>query len=350
MRPVVRIINPYDAGLFPEDLVTRFDRKSIIQLASNENPYPLPQEVVEAIKKSVEVASRYPHPGYRELKEGIAEYIGCSAESVVPAAGASELIKLVVDAVVEPLDRVVIPMPSYSYYALASMLRDASIIFPEFEGYRVQPGLPDGKLLFLCSPNNPTGNAIERKVVEEILESFKGYVVLDEAYVEFSGKSCVDLVENHEKLIVLRTFSKFFGLAGLRVGYAVASQEMASALEKIRSPFSISQSAYLAAIAALKRVDYFMEIRERILKERERLRRELSRFFWIYPSDANFLLCRHGFAELASRLLERGIIVRDVTGLMGLNGLHVRITVGTEEENNRLIEAVEDICGEVAET
>ena len=166
-------------------------------------------------------------------------------ENVVPAAGASELIKLVVDAVVEPLDRVVIPMPSYSYYALASMLRDASIIFPEFEGYRIQPELPDGKLLFLCSPNNPTGNGIERKVVEEIVESFNGYVVLDEAYVEFSGRSCVDMVEGHDNLIVLRTFSKFFGLAGLRVGYAVTSPEMASALEKIRSPFSISQPAYL---------------------------------------------------------------------------------------------------------
>jgi histidinol-phosphate aminotransferase len=346
MRPVVRIINPYDAGLFPEDLVRKgFDRKNVIQLASNENPYPLPEEVVEAIKKSVEVASRYPHPGYRELKEGIAEYVGCSVENVVPAAGASELIKLVVDAVVEAFDRVVIPMPSYSYYALASMLRDASIIFPEFEGYAIQPELPDGKLLFLCSPNNPTGNAIERRIVEEILESFNGYVVLDEAYVEFSGKSCVDLVENNPNLIVLRTFSKFFGLAGLRVGYAIASQEMASALEKIRSPFSISQTAYFAAIAALKHIDYFMEIKTRILRGRERLRKELSKFFRIYPSDANFLLCKHSFTELGSRLLERGIIIRDVTGLMGLDGPHVRITVGREDENNRLIEAVEEICG-----
>jgi len=346
MRPTIRIINPYDAGLFPEDLVRRgFDIKKIIQLASNENPYPPPEEVVEAIKRSIEVASRYPQPGYRELKEGIAEYVGCSVENVVPAAGASELIKLVVDAVVEPLDRVVIPMPSYSYYALASMLRDASIIFPEFEGYRVQPELPDGKLLFLCSPNNPTGNGIERGVVEEIVENFNGYVVLDEAYVEFSGKTCVDMVESHDNLIVLRTFSKFFGLAGLRVGYAVTSPEMASALEKIRSPFSISQPAYLAAIAALKRIDYFMEIKAKILKERERLREELSKFFEIYPSDANFLLCKHSFAELASKLLEKGIIVRDVTGLMGLKGFHVRITVGREEENSRLIEAIEEICG-----
>jgi|Deesub1362A_J573_1020465.scaffolds.fasta_scaffold00063_87 histidinol-phosphate aminotransferase len=346
MRPVIRIINPYDAGLFPEDLIRKgFDRGNVIQLASNENPYPLPEEVIEAIMKSVEVASRYPHPGYRELKERIAGYVGCSVENVVPAAGASELIKLVVDAVVEPFDRVIIPMPSYSYYVLASMLRDASIIFPEFEGYKIQPEVPYGKLIFLCSPNNPTGNMIERKVVEEIVESFNGYVVLDEAYVEFSGKSCVDMVESHDNLIVLRTFSKFFGLAGLRVGYAIASQEMASALEKIRSPFSISQTAYFAAIAVLKCIDYFMELKARILKERERLRKELSKFFQIYPSDANFLLCRHSFTELTAKLLEEGIIVRDVTGLMGLDGPHVRITVGREDENDRLIEAIKEICG-----
>lgn len=342
MREVIRFINPYDPGVFPEDLSIK-----AVQLGSNENPYEPSEEVKRAYLESLKTVNRYPKPDYRILKDAISEYTSFPVENIAVGCGASELIQSVCNVIIEELDRVVIPMPSYSLYILYVMLRDASISFPVFEGYNIEADViaeEKPKLTFLCSPNNPTGNTVEKRVVEEVAQ-YSEYVVVDEAYVEFSGKSCIDLVKELENLIVIRSFSKYFGLAGMRVGYAVCSEKVAEAIEKVRLPFAISYPAVKMAIAAIKSRDYYESVKEKIVSERERVFSELSKIGWLkpYPSEANFILVRVDLgsedSSLMERLLEKGIIVRNAS-VMGLDGEHLRITIGKKEENDRLLQAL----------
>lgn len=340
MREVIRFINPYDPGMFPED----FPSRDVIQLGSNENPYEPSEAVKKTYLESLETINRYPKADYGKLKEAISEYLGFPPESIAVGCGASELILSVCNVVIEELDRVVIPMPSYTLYAIYAMLRSASISFPVFEGYRIDPQViadERPKLTFLCSPNNPTGNIVDRKTVEEVA-AYSDYVVLDEAYVEFSGKSCIDLINELENLIVLRSFSKYFGLAGMRIGYAVCSPEVAEAIEKVRLPFAISYPAMNTAIAAIRSREYYESVKEKIVSERERVYAELLKIKGLrpYPSEANFILVRVDTEEdLIEKLLEKGIIVRDAS-IMGLDGVHVRITIGKREQNDRLLNAL----------
>ncbi len=341
VRYVISLINKYDAGKFPKDL-RKMGIKRAIQLASNENPYPPPEEVLETIRREAIWVNRYPHPEYSELKEKIAEYCGVEEKMVSLGSGVMDILKTIADVLLEPFDKVVVPMPSYSYYTFVSMLRDAGVEEKVFEGYRVEVGDLSGKLIFLCSPNNPTGNTLEEKVVRDACENFE-YVVLDEAYAEFAGKSFVHLLEEYENLIILRTFSKYFGLAGLRIGYALSSEYIAEALEKIRSPFAISPIAAKAAECALENREYYERVRRKIVSLREKMRKALERYYFVYPSEANFLLFRHDEKDLVNEFLRRGVILRDVTGLRGLEGFHVRVTVGRESEVEVFLEILRDL-------
>ena len=350
-------LESYDAGEFPEDVSARYGiaREKIVNLNSNENPYPLPERVVEAIVEEAKLASRYPNPSYAELKRGLSRYTGLAEENIALANGAGELLSHICTLFLEPLDRVVIPLPTYTMYAFLAMLRDASIAFVEPAGEALYPGVEEiigaasnAKLVFLCSPNNPTGAVVDEGDIMRMVEGTEATVVVDEAYYEFCGRSVADKVGEYENLVVVRSFSKFFGLAGMRVGYALACEKIAGLLEKIRNPFCISRAAERAAVAALQEVEYFRKVRDKIVQERERLFNELKNIPGLkpYPSEANFLLVkllRMPAAELMDRLYRRGIIVRNVSGLPGLRGDHVRITVGTPEENSRLISALREI-------
>jgi len=337
MRFVVNLINEYDPGPFPDE----FDGE-VIQLASNENPFPPSENVIRAIKDGLLKINRYPYPYYSELKSLLSTYTGVNEGCIAVSNGASDLIRLVTDIILEPLDRVYIPMPSYTMYLMFSMLRDAHVETEVFEEYRIDGCYSRGKLAFLCSPNNPTGNTLEKKTIQEFLENFE-YVVVDEAYVEFQGNSAVDLLNHYSNLIVLRSFSKFFGLAGMRVGYAVAEEKIAEAIEKIRNPFSISHLGYLSAVEALRSLDYYRKVAEMIVSEREKMKKGLEKNFHVYPSSANFLLVRHGDPELVKKLQERKVLVRDVTGLEGLRGYHFRVSVGLPSENSKFLEVVEEL-------
>ncbi len=337
MRYVIRLINEYDPGPFPDE----FERE-VVQLASNENPFPPSERVLKAIKESTLRINRYPYPYYSQLKAELSSYTGVDENRIAVSNGASDIIRLVADILLEPFDRVYIPMPSYTMYLMFSMLRDARVETQVFEGYDVDGCHSRGKLAFLCSPNNPTGNALKKKVIREFLESFE-YVVVDEAYAEFHGESCADLLGHYTNLIVIRSFSKFFGLAGMRIGYALADESIAGGIEKIRNPFSISYLGYISAIEAIRSVDYYRKVADMIISEREKLRQQLERKFYVYPSRANFLLVKHTEPELVNRLMEKGVLVRDVTGLEGLHGHHFRVSVGKPEENSLFLEVVEEI-------
>jgi len=259
IRDVIRMLGYYRAE--------GFAKRGYIVLCFNENPYPPHPDVVEAVKGELGNIGRYPDPEYRELKDAIAEYLRVDLSEIAVGNGASDVLNNVCVAVLDAMDEVTIPIPSYTMYSFLSMLRDARINFVEYPYYRIDPSLIDkarkSKLIFLCSPNNPTGNIIDH--LEFILSNFKGFVVLDEAYAEFASRNALNLIDEFENLIIVRTFSKFFGLAGLRIGYAVSKNgEIIEALEKIRLPFCINRIAVKAAIAALEHIDYYQKIRVRI--------------------------------------------------------------------------------------
>ncbi len=346
MREVIKIINPYDPGLFPED----FEKPEVIQLGSNENPYEPSEEVKRAYIQSLKFIRLYPKSTYDILKTELSKYLGVERDEISVGCGASELINCVCMALLEELDKVAIPVPCYTLYAIYAMLRNAQIYYPHFTGYKLKSDFVydvKPKLTFLCSPNNPTGNIIKRKVIEEILENSE-YVVLDEAYVEFSSTSNVNLIEEFDNLIVIRSFSKFFGLAGMRVGYLVADRKIVEGIEKIRLPFAISYPALRTAVAALRSVDYYLNLKEKIVRERERVYEKLRKISGLepYPSEANFILVKvtREVDDLIQKLLNEGIIVRDVTGLIGLDGKHFRVTIGKPEENDRLLVLLSKFC------
>lgn len=338
MRNVLKIINPYDPGIFPEG--------EVINLSSNENPYEPSEAVKNAYMRSLSKINRYPDASYSKLKKAISDYTGVESERIAVGCGSSELIWCICEALIEELDKVVIPMPTYSLYTIYVMLRNSSILMPVFENYELKPDFFEEerpKLTILCSPNNPTGNVVEKRVVEKIAESSE-FLVIDEAYAEFAEETLLELALQFDNLIILRSFSKFFGLAGLRIGYAIASKEVANGIEKIRLPFAISSPAVEVAISAIKSLDYYIELKKKIISERERVFREIKKLgLTVYPSKANFLLVK-ATDDLFEFLLSKRIVVRNLVNLFGLEGKFLRITIGRKEENDELLKLLELYC------
>jgi len=318
----------------------------IVQLGSNENPYKPPVKLIKKCAKALEIVNRYPDPKYRKLRKKLAEYLNTNESNITFGCGASEILRNLCDLILDALDKVTIPMPSYTMYLLYSMLRDSSISLPIFPYYRIDPSKIDFdfKLLFLCSPNNPTGNVVPLSKIKKIAKKSSGYVVVDEAYAEFSNQSAVKLVEKFDNLIVVRSFSKYFALAGLRIGYAVAPSEVIEGLEKIRLPFGISVVGYEAALCALEMRDWFERIKKKIISERERVTEELRKIkaLKVFDSQANFVLIRVKEGIPFKEFEKRGIIVRDLSGLHGLKGNHIRVSIGLKCENNKFIQTMKD--------
>ncbi len=350
LREVLQYLEPYDPGLFPPDLAERYGVPvgRVVNLGSNENPYHPPKAVLEAVSQALRGANRYPNPSYPRLKEGLARYTGLPAECISVGGGANELLDTVSKVALNPFDKVVIPVPSYSIYLFLAMLRDASLELVSGQGAdfdldlgRVLEASKGAKLVFLCTPNNPTGRVIPRKDILAILEDTEALVAVDEAYCEFSGKSMAGEVENHENLVVVRTMSKFFGLAGLRVGYALASPKLAGALERARLPFNVSAVGEAAALAALDHLGHYRKLRARILQERERVRRAaVGMGLHVVPSEANFLLIELPDGMDSELLAGEGVVVRDAGGVLGLTNNYIRATVGRKLENERLLSAL----------
>lgn len=338
----MKIINPYDAGVFPEG--------DVVFLNSNENPYEPSEEVKKAYIESLSRINRYPDTSYIKLKKAISEYLGVSVENIAVGCGSSELISRVCEILLEELDKVAIPMPSYSLYLTYAMLRNSSILLPVYDHYSITPDffeLEKPKLSIICSPNNPTGNSVDKKVVEKIAENSE-YVLIDEAYAEFAKKNLLSMVYEFDNVIILRSFSKFFGLAGLRVGYAVAKREIVEALEKVRLPFAIPTPGVATAISAIKSLEYYLELREKIIEERERVFSELKKLgYEVFPSEANFILFKAG-KDIFEKLLNQGIVVRNLIGLIGLEGNFIRMSIGKKEENEKVIRILRSESGKTS--
>jgi histidinol-phosphate aminotransferase len=300
---------------------------------------------------SEETINRYPDPYQRTVKEKLAKIKGVASDQILLANGSDEAIDLLYRAFCNPsLDNVIIMPPTYGMYEVCAAINDVYLkkvnldhnFQIDTEGV-LKEVTPLTKLIFICSPNNPTGNTLNPGAINKILSDFDGIVVLDEAYIDFSKeKSALTLLDTHPNLVVLQTFSKAWGMAGARLGMLFASKEIVELLNTIKPPYNINELTIKAALSALASLPKKEAMQEVLLKEREKLLKQLTTLKCVekvYPSDANFLLVKFDDAKECYQFLrEKGVIVRDRSDTTSCENC-LRITVGTPQENTVLIDA-----------
>lgn len=338
--PYLFDLDPDEAGPDPSEVSARYGIPSekIVILSRNENPYAPSPKVLDALK-SLQL-NRYPDS--RPFIEALSEYTGYRAKNIIAGAGMDEIVLTMTRLFLGPGDSALIPVPTYTLYSLAARLCGALPAYQQrlanFEADLVSK-IPEGaKMVFLCSPNNPTGNVISEKDLRAIVESTDAIVFLDEAYAEFARESLLRLVKDYNNLIVGRTMSKSFALAGLRLGYAVAPEWIAEQYRRIAPLFSISNVSLAAGIAVLDDLEYMRQSVLKIVSERERMRKLIE---GAWPTEGNFLFIstKEKSSTIAERLLRRGIIVRDCTSYPGAGDCCMRVTVGTPEQNDLFLNA-----------
>jgi histidinol-phosphate aminotransferase len=311
--------------------------------------------VVEAVRREATNVHLYPDGGSSALREALARGLGISPAQIVVGNGADELITLIALAAFDPGDEVVMPHPSFEPYATGANIAGARMVQSPLAGYDTD--LDDmrrrvtarTKAVFLCSPHNPAATIIPRRALLAFLDALGDdppLIVLDEAYHDFVDDpeypDGVALLPRYPRLLVLRTFSKIAGLAGLRVGYAIGSLETIDRLNRVRAPYNVNRLGQVAALAALQDPQHAERSRALVLEERRFLMKGLAeRGLTCSPSQANFLLVRVPDAGRArERLLRAGILVRDGAAV-GFPG-HLRISIGTREVNERVLKALEE--------
>jgi histidinol-phosphate aminotransferase len=319
----------------------------VVKLNTNENPYPPSPRVLEALRTFHPDGLRmYPNPSAARLRECIARLHGCAPEQVLVGNGSDEVLALCTRAFVEDDGAIGYFVPSYSLYPVLADIRGVARrpvpLGPTFEW--CEPAAADA-LFFLTNPNAPTGLLFPRERVEAFCRTAAGVVVIDEAYVDFAEADCMDLALARENVLVTRTLSKSYGLAGLRVGYAVGPPALIEALAKIKDSYNLDAVSQCLAEAALADTAYLREVRARVIATRERLRTALAGMdFEVGPSATNFVWARP--RRLAARavfeqLRARRIFIRYFPG--DVTGAYVRISVGTDDEIDRLLAALGEL-------
>jgi len=364
INPHLRAMQPY-TPIAPFEVLTRrlgLPPNSIVKLDANENPYG-PSPRVREVLACAEALHIYPDPDQTLLREAIAKHLSLPAEHILCGAGADELIDLAARAFIQPGDPVMDLPPTFGMYRwIADVTNAAYLPVPRRADFSVdiaavrqvcQSSERSPKLLFIADPNNPDGSTISDADLRALLD-LPVVVVLDEAYVDFSAQpSRARWVLDHSNLIVLRTFSKLAGMAGLRVGYGLFPLEVIGHLWKIKQPYTPNVAGSIGAIAALSDPAYLGQTTQSLVAERERMRERLARFGWlhVFPSQANFVLCRvaedaplPAGDQLAARWLkhaleQRGVLVRyfDRDGLRDC----IRVSVGRPDQTDTLIAAIE---------
>ncbi len=325
--------------------------EDIIKLDANENPYGCSPKVREALQK-YPYHHIYPDPEQREFRKAVSRYIGVADDHIVGGSGSDDLIELIIRLFVGPGDEIINCVPTFGMYSFLAGLYNGTVIYvPRDRSFGIEMGQLKAaidertKIVFIASPNNPSGNLTPTKDIKDLLRA-NVIVVVDEAYAEFSGVSMAHLVPDHDNLIVLRTFSKWAGLAGVRVGYGVFPKKIVSFIMKIKQPYNINSAAEVAALASLNDLAYLQNTVAKLVLERERMFSKLAGLSFLkpYPSKANFILCRvtRGNAkEIQDRLKEKGIFVRYFDTPL-LNN-YLRLTVGKPQHTDSLIGELETI-------
>ncbi|MDK2919662.1 MAG: histidinol-phosphate aminotransferase [Candidatus Petromonas sp.] len=326
-----------------------------VKLDANENPYNVLEELTELITSRLvsENLNRYPDNDALMLREAIATYIGVKDENIICGNGSDEIIKMIVDAFVDKDDVVVTHTPTFSMYKVAAEISGGRVIeIEDNEDFEINieniinaANENNAKVIFLCNPNNPTGILIGQSDIIRVLESTNAIVAIDEAYYEFCGETVVDKIDKYDRLIVLRTLSKAFGLAGMRVGYGVANSDFINVLNKVRPPYNLNTVSQAIGEVVLQNMGIVDKYIEEIKREREFFMNELSSIkdIKVIPSKSNFLLIKTDkYLDLIERFKENKIKVRDF-GSDGILKNCIRLTVGTREENKKALKVIKEV-------
>jgi len=355
-KPHIETLRPYVPGKPVEALERELGIHGAVKLASNENPLGPSPKAVEAIVRAAGGVHRYPDGACSRLREVLSARLGVAPEQLVFGCGSDELLELVAKAFLGPGHEVVYAWPSFAMYPIVTQGMGAKAVPVALDGQFVHdlPAMVAAvnertRVVLVCNPNNPTGTSVAAEAFDRFAAALPEDVLLvvDEAYVEYVRRrdfpDALSWVQRRPGTLVLRTFSKAYGLAGLRVGYGVTDAELASVLERARHPFNVNLVAQEAALAALDDRAHFERVQRVNTAGIAFLERELSKLgIEVCPSDANFVLAHTG-RDAYEALLHEGVIVRPMGGF-GLPE-HVRITVGKPEENEKLVKALERVRG-----
>ena len=336
VRPSIKCLQPYSSAR------DEFIGKANVYLDANENPFG-------------NGLNRYPDPYQQVLKSKISKIKNIKKESIILGNGSDEVIDLLFRAFCEPnKDEVIILPPTYGMYQVCADINNVKTkkvsLTPDFEideTSLLETINKNTKIIWFCSPNNPTGNTMDPVVIKNVLNSFKGIVVIDEAYIDFSdSQSWIDFIELHPNLFILQTLSKAWGLAGIRLGMGFASKEIISILNKIKPPYNVNSLTQEKAIEAIGYLDEKNETIDAILAEKAKLSEKLNQIDEvqkIYQSDANFILVKINKAkDIYNKLVEHSIIVRNRSSVTLCEDC-LRITVGNTAENEKLLNAIKKI-------
>ncbi len=347
VRPAVAGLSGYTPGKDANQVADEHDVVDAIKLASNENPWSPSPGVAKAITDAVAGVNRYADNGATDVRTAIGEWLDIDPSNITVGCGSSGILQQVFMTYVDPGDGVIFPYPSFEIYPIFSTLFDAvdvrtPLVDHAFDLDAVAAAVTEKtKLIFLATPNNPTGTSIAMADVEQLLDRIPSdvVVVIDEAYREFNDPSFgdpVSLLHNHRNVIITRTFSKAFGLAGMRAGYAVTDPEIVTELDKVRLAFSVNNLAQVAMLAAIEFEDEAMENVDILLAERQRCVDALiAEGVELPPTHANFVFIPTGdsTSKIALAMEKQGIVTRP------FSGVGLRVTVGSPEQNDRWLAA-----------
>lgn len=349
-------VKVYQPGKPIEEVKRELGLKEVIKLASNESPFGPSPKVLKVIARESKKLNRYPDGGCFQLRRALSKRLRVREDQLIFGNGSDEVIVMAIRAFVSPGDEVVVATPSFLIYEIASKVAGAVVRSIPLKNLRYNlDGMAKTitkrtKIIFIGNPDNPAGTYVTDKEVKAFLKSLPKDVIVffDEAYFEFvSAKDYPDtigLLKQHKNIVVTRTFSKMYGLAGLRIGYGISTAEIISYLNRVREPFNINSLAQSAALACLRDEAYYKRVVKLILKEKRFLCDGLTKLgVDLKGSATNFVLMdvKKDSTRIADSLLKRGVIVRDMNS-WGLKNF-IRVTVGTRKENQKLISTLEGI-------
>jgi histidinol-phosphate aminotransferase len=357
VKPELLDLEAYKPGKPISELKRELGLRDAVKLASNENPYRPPRRILEALRRAILEVNRYPDGGCYYLRMKLSKRYGVGGDRIVFGNGSDELVTLALRALLDKGDEVLMAHPTFLIYHIASKAQGLKVKKIPLKNYRydleamAKAVTSNTRLIFIANPDNPTGTYVTEGEVEWFLDRIPDdvFVFFDEAYFEYARglEGYPDSLRYHgvrENIITARTFSKVYGIAGLRIGYAIAHPTVIDLMNKVRNPFNVNALAQAAAEAALDEEDYVRRVVERTERGKRQLYKGLRDLGVEYiPSAANFILIRLGrdASAIVQELMRRGVITR----YMGPWGLpeHIRVTVGTKEENRAFLEALRGV-------
>lgn len=316
-----------------------------IKLNTNENPYPPPSEIFNNLQNELAKVRLYPEPTSRELRKAAATIFGVSPENILAGNGSDDILNIAIRTFINPGESIAFLDLTYSLYETLAKVHGTSIIqIPTNDQFEIdQPIIcPEAKLIFIASPNPPLGKHLNRQYIEETCDQATGVVVIDEAYVDFSDYNHLDLLQKYDNVIITRTMSKSYSLAGIRVGFGIGSEAYIQQMDKVRDSYNLDRLAQALAKSAFESHTYFQQIWQKVRQTRSRLINSLRDLdFFVFDSESNFVLASPQWmsaSELYLRLKDAKVLVRYFKHPRITN--YVRISIGTDQEIDCLLEAI----------